>query len=52
MLLTLLNRYTRPYRRTIALIVALQFVASIGNLLLPSINADLIDFGILRGDTP
>ncbi len=52
MLLTLLNRYTRPYRRTIAIIVALQFVASIGNLLLPSINADLIDFGILRGDTP
>jgi ATP-binding cassette subfamily B protein len=52
MLLTLLNRYTRPYRRTIALVVALQFVASIGNLLLPSINADLIDFGILRGDAP
>lgn len=52
MLLTLLGRYTRPYRRTIALVVALQFVASIANLLLPSINADLIDFGIVAGDTP
>lgn len=52
MLLKLLGQYTRRYRRTIALVVALQFVASIANLLLPSINADLIDLGIVAGDTP
>ena len=51
MLLRILGRYTRPYRGAIAVIVALQFVASIMNLLLPSINADIIDLGIVRGDT-
>ena len=51
MLLRLIGRYTRPYRGAIAAIVALQFVASIMNLLLPSINADIIDLGIVRGDT-
>lgn len=51
MLLRLLNVYTRPYRGTIAAIVALQFAASIANLLLPSLNADIVDFGIVRGDT-
>ncbi len=51
MLLRLLRRFTLPYRRTIALVVALQFVATIANLLLPSINADIIDLGIVRGDT-
>ena len=51
MLLRLLKRYTLPYRRTIVLIVALQFVATIASLLLPSINANIIDLGIVRGDT-
>lgn len=51
MLLRLLGRFTRPYGRAVAVIVALQFVASIMNLLLPSINADIIDLGIVRGDT-
>ncbi|MFU8887853.1 MAG: ABC transporter ATP-binding protein [Trueperaceae bacterium] len=51
MLLRLLGRYTRPYRGAIFVIVGLQFVASIMNLLLPSINADIIDLGIVRGDT-
>lgn len=51
MLLRLLSRYTRPYRRTIWVIVALQFLATIGTLLLPSINADIIDKGIVLGNT-
>ena len=51
MLLRLLRRFTLPYRRTVALVVALQVVASIASLLLPSINADIIDLGIVRGDT-
>lgn len=32
--------------------MALQFVATIASLLLPSINADIIDKGIVLGDTP
>lgn len=52
MLLKLLREYTKPYRTTIAVIVVLQFVATIASLLLPSINADIIDKGIVLGDTP
>ena len=51
MLLRLIGEYTRPSRGAIGLIVALQFVATIGTLLLPSINADIIDKGIIGGDT-
>lgn len=51
MLLTILNRYTKPYRGVMLAIVALQFAATIGTLLLPSINADIIDKGIVLGDT-
>lgn len=51
MLLRLIGEYTRPSRGAMGLIVALQFVATIGTLLLPSINADIIDKGIIRGDT-
>ena len=51
MLLRLLARYTRPYRGTIWAIVALQFLATIATLLLPSINADIIDRGIVLGNT-
>lgn len=51
MLLKLIGRYTRPSRGTVWLIVGLQFVATIGTLLLPSINADIIDKGVILGDT-
>jgi len=51
MLLKILVQYTKPYRGIIWLIVALQAVATIANLLLPSINADIIDKGIVLGDT-
>jgi ATP-binding cassette subfamily B protein len=52
MLLKILAQYTKPYRGTIWLIVVLQALATIANLLLPSINADIIDKGIVVGDTP
>ncbi len=51
MLLRLINEYTKASRGAIWIIVALQFVATIGTLLLPSINADIIDKGIITGDT-
>ena len=49
-LLSLLRVYLRPYRATITLIVALQFVQTLANLYLPGLNADIIDHGIVEGD--
>ncbi len=40
----------RPYRATLALIVALQAVQTAATLALPALIADLIDRGVLRGD--
>ena len=51
MLLTLLRGHLAPYRGWIAAVVTLQLVATIAMLLLPSINADIIDDGVARGDT-
>lgn len=51
MLITLLRTYLRPYRRWLAAVVVLQFVGTLASLYLPSLNADIIDNGIARGDT-
>ncbi|GGT48051.1 ABC transporter ATP-binding protein [Streptomyces purpureus] len=51
MLTRLLLRHLRPYRGTFALVVGLQLIQSLATLLLPTLNADLIDHGVLRGDT-
>ena len=51
MLLTLTRRYLAPYRKWLLAIVALQFVATVAALFLPSINADIIDNGVVTGDT-
>ncbi len=51
MLLQLLTKYLAPYKATIAAIVALQLAATIASLYLPSLNADIIDNGVVRGDT-
>ncbi|RZU49275.1 ATP-binding cassette subfamily B protein [Krasilnikovia cinnamomea] len=41
----------RPYRREIALIVAFQFLQTLATLYLPTLNADIIDKGVVTGDT-
>ncbi|MFJ8695467.1 ABC transporter ATP-binding protein [Streptomyces roseolilacinus] len=51
MLLRLLRARLRPYRRLLALVVVLQLVQSLAGLLLPTLNADLVNGGVLRGDT-
>ncbi|GAA2360421.1 multidrug ABC transporter ATP-binding protein [Catellatospora methionotrophica] len=51
MLITLVRRQLRPYRRHIALVVLLQFVQTVANLYLPTLNADIIDQGVVKGDT-
>lgn len=51
MLLTLIGRYVRPHARLIVGVVVFQLVQSIASLYLPSLNADIIDNGIAKGDT-
>lgn len=47
----LLRTYLRPYRRQVLVVMSLLLVQAIGNLWLPSLNADLIDNGVVVGDT-
>jgi ATP-binding cassette, subfamily B, multidrug efflux pump len=47
----LLRRFLKPYRRTLGLILTLLLVQSLGSLYLPSLNADIINDGVLTGDT-
>jgi ATP-binding cassette subfamily B protein len=51
MLLRILREYLRPYKREITIIVILQLFATIASLYLPSLNADIIDNGVVTGDT-
>jgi ATP-binding cassette subfamily B protein len=51
MLLRLTRRFLSTYRRPLAIVVALQFVGTLGALYLPSLNADIIDNGVVTGDT-
>jgi ATP-binding cassette subfamily B protein len=51
MLLRLLRTYLRPYRRLLTYVVLLQLVSTMASLYLPSLNADIIDKGVAKGDT-
>ncbi|MEU4897674.1 ABC transporter ATP-binding protein [Streptomyces sp. NPDC044780] len=51
MLVRLIRAYLRPYTRTITLIVLLQLVQTLATLYLPTLNADIIDSGVVTGDT-
>lgn len=51
MLLRLVRSHLAPYRRPITAIVALQLVGTLAMLYLPSLNAQIIDNGVVRGDT-
>jgi ATP-binding cassette subfamily B multidrug efflux pump len=50
MLLRLVRTYLRPFRSWLGLIVLLQFVGTVAALYLPSLNADIIDHGVITGD--
>ena len=43
--------YLRPHWRVLILIGVLLLVQAIGNLYLPSLNADIINNGVVKGDT-
>lgn len=51
MLIRLLRTYLRPYRQELTIVLVLQLIGTVSSLYLPSLNADIIDFGIVRGDT-
>ncbi|GGK80645.1 ABC transporter ATP-binding protein [Mangrovihabitans endophyticus] len=50
MLFRLLRARLRPYRKEIALIVIFQFLQTLATLYLPTLNADIIDRGVVVGD--
>ncbi|HWS34148.1 MAG TPA: ABC transporter permease, partial [Actinoplanes sp.] len=51
MLIKLLRVHLRPYRKEITLVVLFQFLQTIATLYLPALNADIIDNGVIKGDT-
>lgn len=51
MLIRLLRTYLRPYRKPLAWLVLLQFLQTCATLYLPTLNADIIDKGVVNGDT-
>jgi ATP-binding cassette, subfamily B, multidrug efflux pump len=48
---TLLSKYLLPFWRSIAVIVVLLLVQAVANLYLPTLNAKIINNGIIPGDT-
>ncbi|MEU6736080.1 ABC transporter ATP-binding protein [Streptomyces physcomitrii] len=51
MLIRLLRAYLVPYRKPIGLLVLLQFLQTCATLYLPTLNADIIDHGVVKGDS-
>ena len=51
MLISLLRSHLRPYTQPIALIVLFQLIQTIASLYLPGLNAQIIDQGVVTGDT-
>lgn len=51
MLWKLLVRYLQPQRRLLIAVVVFQLAQSVASLYLPTLNADIIDLGVARGDT-
>ena len=51
MLIRLLRDYLRPYRKPLAAVVLLQLVQTLATLYLPTLNADIIDNGVITGNT-
>lgn len=49
-LVRLLRTHLRPYRTLLVVVVVFQAAQSVATLALPSLNADIIDEGVARGD--
>lgn len=51
MLWRLLKNYLSEFRRELTFVITLQLIATIAALYLPTLNADIIDNGVVLGDT-
>jgi len=51
LLIRLLRMHLRPYRRDLTFVVLLQLAQTLATLYLPTLNADIIDNGVISGDT-
>ncbi len=51
MLIRLLREYLRPYRKPLALVLGLQLAQTLATLYLPTLNADIIDKGVIFHNT-
>ena len=51
MLWRILRKYLQPYKREMVIVVFLQLAGTIASLYLPALNADIIDNGVVLGDT-
>ena len=50
-LVRLVRDYLRPYQSLVAFLVVLQLVGTMASLYLPSLNGQIIDEGVAKGDT-
>jgi ATP-binding cassette subfamily B protein len=50
-LLRLARTFLRPYRTWLIIVIVAQFVQTLAALFLPTLNADIIDNGVIKGDT-
>jgi ATP-binding cassette subfamily B protein len=46
-----LRAHLRPYAGALGLVVLFQFIQTLATLYLPTLNADIIDGGVVKGDT-
>ena len=46
-----LTRFLKPYRMILVVVIVLAIVQALSNLYLPNLMADIIDNGIVKGDT-
>jgi ATP-binding cassette subfamily B multidrug efflux pump len=51
MLIALLRKFLLPYRRLLLIVLGLTVVQVMATLFLPTINADIIDKGVIPGNT-
>lgn len=51
MLTALLRKYLRPYTKPLIIVVVMQFFGTLASLYLPTLNADIIDNGVVTGNT-
>jgi ATP-binding cassette, subfamily B, multidrug efflux pump len=50
-LIRLIGRFLKPHWRLLVGVLVFQLIQSIANLYLPTLNADIIDNGVAKGDT-